>query len=234
MNKIITLISICVLGFLNISVADTIYAEVNADTATIWHKNYHTNCASLFMMEFREVDNHIFVYEIDTGDVAYCLCYFNLNTKIGPLSPGYYTVDVYGKWRDYPNDSALFGSTSFTIEGNMPNVPALIGNHQSDCFQNVGIEELPGAGLSAFTIVSIDPNPVSVNAAIHIIMYNSALIEITAFNSLGQAVVNVYKGWLGKGDHSINWNISNLNPGIYFLAFRAGNGIITKKIIVAR
>jgi hypothetical protein len=232
MKKILLIGCLCLFGFLSHTQADTIYAVVNADTAIIRHDSYHTNCASLFVMEFNELDYHINVYEIDTGDIAYCLCYFNLATKIGPLSAGTYTVDVYGKWRDYPNELEWFGSTSFTIEGNAPGSPLLLGNFQSDCYQNVGIEDV-ALSKESNLMMEIYPNPVSGIATLSLTLAQSDKVEITAFSSMGQLACKVFDGSIEKGNQKIYWDVARLNQGIYFLNFRVGEDVFSRKVIIA-
>ncbi len=232
MKKIFIIISVCVFAFANTSVADTIYAQVTADTATIWHKDFHANCGSLYMMDFVMADNHINVYEIDTGGIANCFCYFDLNTVIAALSPGYYTVDVYEKWREYPNDSSFLGSTSFVIEGSMPNVPYLLRNFQSDCFQNVGIEDI-AISNEPNPIIEIYPNPVSGIATINMTLAKSDQVEITVFNSMGQTVEKVFGGCPGEGNQKIDWDVSGFIKGIYYLNFKVGDDVFSRKVLIA-
>jgi len=115
MKKIILLLIIIILlpGFL-FSQYDSIFVEVNGDTATINHLNTERNCGSLFVMDVEFDDFQITVTEVDTGDFAYCLCYFDLSVTIAGLEPGIYNVDIYG------TDSLFgyyWGNTQFTIEG---------------------------------------------------------------------------------------------------------------------
>lgn len=231
MKKILLIGCLCLVGFLSHTQADTIYAVVNADTAIIRHDSYHTNCASLFVMEFNELDYHINVYEIDTGDIAYCLCYFNLATKIGPLSAGNYTVDVYGKWRDYPNELEWFGSTFFTIEGNAPGSPLMLGNFQSDCYQNVGIKEFNSPD-SEIAMMSVNPNPVNRNAEIVINIIKPDKYELKLLDETGKFVEVIFKMNIDKGIHHISWDSSCIASGLYFLQLSGTKAIISQKVIV--
>jgi Secretion system C-terminal sorting domain len=233
MKKAIFIVCLCFFSFLRNSHADTIYAVVNVDTAFIMHDAYHTNCGSLFFMEFDELESHINVFEIDTGDYAFCHCFFNLITKIGPLSPGNYSVDVYGKWRDYPGMIELFGSTSFIIGGNIPGSPVLLGNYQSDCFQNVGTEDQSTATISGFKI-SLHPNPVKYISSIEMIVTKPGQLEILAYNLMGQPIGKVFNGWATLGEFKAEWDVSSLNPGIYYLKFRMGEEVGTQKVLIAR
>jgi len=232
MKKIIFIICLCVFGCLKSSKADTIYAEVNADTAFIMHDAYHTNCASLFYMEFDELNFHINVYEIDTAGHAFCHCYFNLMTKIGPLTPGNYSVDVYGKWRDDPNEIEWFGSTSFTIEGSAPASPVLLGNCQSDCFQNVGYSELPVAGETNLSVVTVNPNPVSGMSEIVVTIPRNEMFELKVFDATGRLVETIFNQKADKGNQRFLWDTSYLPEGFYMVQLSYKYGSSTQKVLV--
>jgi hypothetical protein len=236
MKKIVFIICLCFFGFLRNSQADTIYAEVNADTATIWHKEYHTSCSSSFMMNFQLTDNHIILFEIDTSGGSYCLCYFDLNTQIGGLSAGIYTVDVYEVyWPDYPysnyTDTTFLGNTTFEIEGNPPSIPTLLSNKTSDCYQNVGIKEFNSPD-SEIAMMSVNPNPVNGNAEIVINIIKPDKYEIKLLDETGKFVEVIIKMNLDKGIHHISWDSSCIASGLYFLQLSGTKAISSQKVIV--
>ena len=114
---------------------DSIYVDIQGDTATIYHTQTYRNCGALFNMDVQMADNHITITEIDTGASADCMCYFDLSVTIAPLDPGYYTADIYSL--ELWGDTLYWGSTSFTIEGNWDRDWTIIDEYQSECYDIV-------------------------------------------------------------------------------------------------
>jgi hypothetical protein len=238
MKKIVFIVCFCYFGIINFSSADTIYAVVNADTATIWHKEYHTSCSSSFMMDFRLTDNHIDLFEIDTSGGSYCLCYFDLNTEIGSLATGLYTVDVYEVYWPYysysnPTDTTFLGNTTFTIQGNPASTPTLLSNNTSDCYQNVGLKELPPAIESDFSITSINPNPAYGIADIVLNIPKQYMLELKVFDETGRLVDVIIKERIDKGIQHVRWDVSCLPSGLYLIQLSGNHRIVTRKVLVA-
>lgn len=238
MKKIVFILSFCLCGISNTCFADTIYTVVNADTATIWHKEYETSCSSSFMMDFRLTNYHIDLFEIDTSGGSYCLCYFDLNTKIGSLSAGTYTVDVFEVyWPNYPysnySDTTFLGNTTFEIEGSPPSIPALLSNNTSDCYHNVGNKDLPLAGASGFPVVSVNPNPVSGMADIVLNVPKQDMLELVVLDEGGKLVDVIFENKIIVGIQHFSWNASCLPAGIYLLHLSGKQGYFTQKVVIA-
>ena len=238
MNKIIAIACLSLFGFSRNTSADTIYAVVNVDTATIWHKEYHTSCSSSFMMDFRLTDYHINLYEVDTSGGSYCLCYFDLNTEIGGLRAGSYSVDVFEVyWPDFPyfnpGDTTLLGKTSFEIFGNPPSMPlALVGNNTSDCYHNVGIDKLQTL-KSDFPLISVNPNPVKGNVEIVLNILNSGVYKLNLLDETGKTVDVLLTKNMDKGIQHIKWDASCLPTGFYIIQLSGLQGSIAHKVIVS-
>jgi hypothetical protein len=116
---------------------DLIYTEIVGDTVIIHHDETERNCASLYEIDFNIEDNLISLYEIDTaGQLAFCVCHFDLSAKISGLEPGNYFVDVFSAEGGPPNfpDTLFWGSTSFTIEDSGSGYPQISNSIQSDCY----------------------------------------------------------------------------------------------------
>jgi hypothetical protein len=237
MKKIVFVFCLCLFGLTNPSYSDTIYAQVNADTATIWHKEYHTSCSSSFMMNFQLTDNHIILFEIDTSGGSYCLCYFDLYTRIGGLSAGIYTVDVYEVyWPNYPysnyTDTTFLGNTTFEIEGNPPSIPALLSNNTSDCYHYVGVNKLPIANDYNLPTISVNPNPVSGITDLVLSIPQQDLMELKVLDETGKLVEVIFKRDLYKGIHHISWDASRLSSGLYLFQLSGTHVLSSQKVIV--
>ena len=239
MKKLFFLFIVISLSGKNHTFADTIFAETHNDTAIIWHKDYHTSCGSLFMSAFRIEDHHIDLLEIDTNFYSYCLCYYNLNTAIGQLASGFYTVDVYEIYQPhypetyYPDDSSYLGSTSFTIEGYPAHPPLLLSNYQSDCFHNVDIEKYPVAGRQANSFVSVNPNPIIGHSELILDIQKAGMVEVMVIDVFGKTNKTILHGFLDSGKHRILWDATGFPSGIYLLRLTGKDGFVTQKAIVS-
>ncbi len=111
MKKLVCILALFLVTFSSIAQVDTIYATVYNDSVTIWHMNTFRNCGSLFDIQVDFDDYFITINEVDTGQLAYCMCYFNLSVTLASLEPGMYTVDVYGD----DMDGGYFGRIYFEI-----------------------------------------------------------------------------------------------------------------------
>lgn len=82
--------------------------------------------------------------------------------------------------------------------------------------------------------VSINPNPIANTANIEFDLFKKTNVDIAVFDILGKNAMNLYKGEMGNGPHSIQMNVDGLNNGVYFVNIRMDNNIVTKKILVTK
>jgi len=238
MKKIVFIICLCFFGLIGNSRADTIFAEVHADTATIWLKEYHTHCGASFLPTVSIDGFHINLVENDTTFAAYCLCYYNLNTVIGGLQPGFYTVDLYDKyWPHYPlyppADSSYIGSTSFTIEETSPpSIINILSNYLSDCSYYLETEELQLVDNPVHSIESISPNPVHSFVDITVSIPEQESVEIRLLDAKGKSVEIILQVRLVKGIHHVLWDAARLPAGLYVMHMTGKFGVSTRKMVV--
>ena len=112
---------------------DSLWTEVSGDTVTIHHDNTERNCGALFDFSLAFIDSNIItVVEVDTGDMAFCNCEFDLELAIGGLSVGTWIAEIYGQDLDSNGETEYFGSVEFTID-----VPGgtefVLNGYQSAC-----------------------------------------------------------------------------------------------------
>ncbi len=126
-NKILILTSLILLIlFLPVYTQDTLYTTVNSDTLTIHHDGTERNCAALFTWDVEIVDNLITATQVDTGDQAWCMCYFDLEVSLTGLDPGSYQIDV---WSDDLGFNPVFHGSLNLDWGNL----SAVEQDESEC-----------------------------------------------------------------------------------------------------
>ena len=120
---------------------DNIYAEVRGDTVTLWQTNAWRNCGALYQMEIEQDGFNLAWYQNDTGQAAYCMCYFNLSVTFILTAAGSYHADVYYTESFDPDNPIYQGYVDF-VAGNGSFMPrsGIIGQFQSECFEYNGAE----------------------------------------------------------------------------------------------
>jgi hypothetical protein len=113
----------------NMASAEEVYVETDGSMATVWNTAAIRNCGFQAMMQIEQDGNHFTLTEVDTGQVAFCICFFDLSATIGPLSPGDYTVAVFSLCQYEP--LTFRGSAEFEIIG-----PGLLGVSNSGCLRD--------------------------------------------------------------------------------------------------
>ncbi len=86
-----------------------------------------------------------------------------------------------------------------------------------------------------FTVTQNYPNPGRETTSIDIVMPSAEKIEFKIYNLQGRVVQTVLNEYLNTGKHTIQLNLSSLNPGVYIYRVSTTNGLsATKKMIVMR
>lgn len=84
-----------------------------------------------------------------------------------------------------------------------------------------------------FTVSQNYPNPGKERTLIDIVMPSADKIEFKIYNLQGKVVQTVLNEYLNTGKHTIQLNLSSLNPGVYIYRISSTNGLsATKKMIV--
>ena len=115
-----------VMFFSTVSAQDSLYTSFSGDTLTIHHDRTERNCVALFTWDVNISDNLITVTEVDTGDQAWCMCYFDLEVSLTGLNPGSYQIDI---WSNNIGSDPIFHGSLDLVWGNL----AVTGQEESDC-----------------------------------------------------------------------------------------------------
>jgi hypothetical protein len=82
--------------------------------------------------------------------------------------------------------------------------------------------------------LSNHPNPFSSVTSFDFILPKAEFIKLKVFNSLGEEVAVVANGMFESGEHSIPWDAAHLPSGAYYCCLQNAEGIITRKIRIAK
>ncbi len=98
----------------------------------------------------------------------------------------------------------------------------------------LGIED-PVQQLSGIDFVSQNqPNPAVSKTDIKIHLMFSSNLSVHVHNMIGQKVIEIDRGTLNPGVHTVSLDVSNLQNGVYFYTVTAGAEQITRKMIVGK
>lgn len=79
--------------------------------------------------------------------------------------------------------------------------------------------------------ISTVPNPFSNIMNISFALYKSDNVYITVMDITGKQVAVLENGNMSAGDHTITWDPSGIDAGVYFLQIKSGTSVYTKKVI---
>ncbi len=96
---------------------------------------------------------------------------------------------------------------------------------------NVGVEE--NAATQTMP-ASIYPNPTSGLTAVNFTTNTTSNVVITIVDVTGKKVMDVNSGNYAKGEHSVFFDATNLNNGIYFVNIKGENEVATKRLVIAK
>jgi hypothetical protein len=212
---------------------DSLYVIAHNDTATIWHKNAESNCASKFAFVVTVNHDTIVIVERDTvGPRAKCTCLFDLNVMIVNLL-GNFTAMVYRqqlKIYGYSNDTTYFiGSTNFSISTNLLPYFSIRG-FQSECTGVPVTVEQKSVSPPEISRVINHPNPFNSSTNFRFIVSSSQFVTLKIFDLLGRGVATLINGELNPGEHSVQWNAANFPSGIYFYRMTVGDVVQVGKM----
>ncbi len=137
----------------------------------------------------------------------------------------------------------VFDAYSVPAEFNMDNmhIVGLLINSSGEIVNAIStsIDDAIANGLFVPTVGTVDvydntlaevyPNPVVDMATIHMSLDESADVTVSLMNAVGQQVSRTHYD-IQAGDFKLEYNMSNLVPGVYFMHIKADNKFISKKI----
>jgi len=109
------------------------------------------------------------------------------------------------------------------------------GEEEKTVNRMVMIGDISGIGeIEVLKGLTINPNPVSDVAEIAYNLDKKTVLQIELYDVTGSKIRTVLNEYQDRGMQSVKMDVSNLDPGIYLLNFKAGDQSIVKKVMVAK
>jgi len=89
-------------------------------------------------------------------------------------------------------------------------------------------------GVKKFELTQNYPNPFNPTTTISYILPQAGLVRLTLYNILGQEIRTLVNEVKEAGTHSINFNASDLNSGVYVYKIESGSFTQTKKMTLVK
>ncbi|MCU0433900.1 MAG: T9SS type A sorting domain-containing protein [Bacteroidia bacterium] len=80
-------------------------------------------------------------------------------------------------------------------------------------------------GMNAF------PSPFVNEANIKYTLSQNSEVEIEVFDVTGKRVTTLQNGPMAAGTHNVIWEATEVNAGVYFIRMKAGDAVITRRVI---
>ncbi|MFO7809813.1 MAG: T9SS type A sorting domain-containing protein, partial [Candidatus Delongbacteria bacterium] len=78
------------------------------------------------------------------------------------------------------------------------------------------------------------PNPFNPNTEIRFSIPKASLVDLSVYNVNGQKVAELINGKLDSGKHSVQFDGSGFNSGIYYYSINADGYSLTRKMIMLK
>ncbi len=98
-----------------------------------------------------------------------------------------------------------------------------------------GIKDKPAEQLpQTFSLKQNYPNPFNPTTTIEFSVPKAMNVVLNVFDITGRKVATLVNGRVTAGTHRVEFNATNLAAGIYFYSLKAGNRIITRKMVLIK
>ncbi len=78
------------------------------------------------------------------------------------------------------------------------------------------------------------PNPFNPSTTISYSVPEKSFVTLKVYDVLGNEVASLVNSQTEAGEHSVNFNASNLSSGVYYYQITAGNNVATKKLMLLK
>lgn len=138
-----------------------------------------------------------------------------------------YTFSIY----DEGGDGLVGGTAGFSLRQN--NFGLIYENNDFEYSEELvqfEIDQVAVPEIDAMSDFSIYPNPFEDYTNVSFNLTESAYVELSVYNIVGEVVYQTQLSELGMGSQKLLLDTQNYKPGIYFVNLIVGDKVYTKKI----
>ncbi len=148
----------------------------------------------------------------------------------------YFDAYQYWTWQpNIPNDPWAAPAEADPGFYNLANSSRWAMLNFKSTISSVGGEGNTDELVNQYQLLQNYPNPFNPSTTIKFRVPETGKVSLRVYNILGQLVATLVDNQVvGVGEHTINWNASNLSSGIYFYELRAENNVQTKKMMLLK
>lgn len=206
----------------------TFTAQIASASDVDWYKFANTSATSRIKVDlttlpadydvrlYRGTSNTILAVSENAGTTDEVLIY---NTTT--VSTSYYAY-VYGY------NGAFSNTQCYTIRISLSS-----SNFRTDGSTDGEVQELEIPVIFENAAFGMFPNPAGEQVTVEVPMEADADVQVTIVDPSGKAAIQQNRV-MGKGDNRMNFDISRLANGIYFVEVRNGDSKSTRKLVVQR
>ncbi len=78
------------------------------------------------------------------------------------------------------------------------------------------------------------PNPFNPTTTITYRLSSPAVVALRIYDMLGREIASLASGMMPAGEHTVQWNASDVCAGVYYYRLQAGNSVATKKLLLVK
>jgi hypothetical protein len=88
--------------------------------------------------------------------------------------------------------------------------------------------------VKEFALEQNYPNPFNPTTVINFSLPKASDVQLSVYNILGEKITELVNGKMVAGNHSVNFNATNLASGMYIFRIQAGNFVSVKKMMLLK
>lgn len=219
------------------------YAELDGNAMYFDDIYMSTSCDGGWSWERAKVNE--ILWDVIDGDSIYTYEYYGTNiSKTANIHEDSWTCASYGSITGAENNQLTFYGGHQVWDPTTLTVP---DDNDFSCYRQylkawkitgtldlVGIETEEVSLAKDFTLEQNYPNPFNPATEIRFSLKNDADVKLAVYNIKGELVSNLKNEKMVKGLHTVNFDASNLNSGVYFYKLSVDGMAETKKMVLTK
>ncbi len=98
----------------------------------------------------------------------------------------------------------------------------------------VSVEDEQSAQLTSFCLKQNYPNPLRASTTIEYVIPSHSYVTLEVCNLLGISLRTLVDAEQSGGSHTVTWNGSGFESGVYIYRLRAGRSVVERKFLVIK